>query len=72
MPELDFSIRDMQNEDNNGYYEVIRRDEIVPLNDPQCEHSFKLDESDTIGDTVAWVCTKCHLGTFLPKGVSIT
>jgi hypothetical protein len=47
---------------------VIRREDLKPLNDPNCEHSFVLD-GEVIGDTRAWVCSKCHRGTFLPKTV---
>jgi len=67
-----FTIRPSDNDDNNvGNYEVIRRDEIQPLNDPNCEHDMILDpDGDEIGDTRAWVCSKCHRGVFLPKSVT--
>lgn len=47
---------------------VIRREDLKPLNDPNCEHSFVLD-GELIGDTRAWICSKCHRGTFLPKTI---
>lgn len=58
--------------DNSGIIEsdelneVVKMDEIPPLNDPQCEHEFAIDETDTIGDAVAYVCTKrnCGVGYF--------
>lgn len=47
---------------------VIRREDLKPLYDPNCEHDFVLD-GEVIGDSRAWVCSKCHRGTFLPKTV---
>lgn len=47
---------------------VIRREDLKPLFDPNCEHTFVLDDEE-IGDTRAWVCSQCHRGTFLPKTV---
>lgn len=47
---------------------VVRREDLKPLNDPNCEHDFVLD-GEVIGTTRAWVCSKCHRGTFLPKTV---
>lgn len=59
------------NETNNEHDVVIRLEDIKPLNDPNCAHHFVKD-SDEIGDKVAWVCTRCGRGTFLPKDVTIT
>ena len=56
--------------DKNEEYEVIRRDELEPINDPNCKHNFVVD-SDEIGGFQAWVCTKCKRGTFLPKATII-
>ena len=55
---------------NDAPDEVIRMDEVEPLFDADCKHTFKKDD-DKIGDYQAWVCTKCHRGTFLPDGVQI-
>lgn len=56
---------------NNGGYTVIKPEDIKQLNNPACTHSnMRRDDSDTIGDTVAWVCPDCGRGVFLPKSVT--
>jgi hypothetical protein len=73
--DIDFGGKPRQNKANNADndgLEVIRLDEQQPLNDPNCEHNFKKDDDDLSDDFQAWVCTKCHRGTFLPKNVIIT
>jgi hypothetical protein len=66
-----------QNEDNNGDnennggYTVIKPEDIKQLNDPNCKHlNMRRDDTDTIGDTVAWVCSDCGRGAFLPKSIT--
>ena len=56
--------------DKNEEYEVIRRDELEPINDPNCKHNFVVD-SDEIGGFQAWVSSKCKRGRFLPKAPKI-
>lgn len=71
-PQIDNSPNNSENEANvnNDKNEiVIRLDEQAPLNDPDCKHKFSLD-GDTIGDTRAWKCEKCHRGIFLPKHIT--
>lgn len=58
-------------DDNNENYEVIKRDSLVPLLDPKCEHHFVKDDDVIDKLTQSWICTKCKRGTFLPKGVTI-
>lgn len=62
------------NDDNVGNHEsnveVIKREDLKRMNDPNCKHeNIVRDDSDTIGDNVAWGCQDCGLGTFLPKTV---
>lgn len=56
---------------DNGNYEVYKIDEAETLIDPNCKHTFKRDESDIIGDSVAWICSKCKRGTFIHKDAVI-
>jgi hypothetical protein len=55
-----------QNEDN---VLVIKQEDLKQLNDPNCEHDLQPDD-DEIGDTRAWMCSKCGRGVFLPKSVT--
>jgi hypothetical protein len=50
--------------------EVIRMDEVEPINDPNCKHFF-IKDSDIIGDYQAWICRKCKRGTFYPINTTI-
>lgn len=59
------------NKEDNDYYEIIKLDELEPLNDPNCKHYFVKDDSDVLGNSVAWKCSKCHRGTFLAKNQKI-
>jgi len=64
-----------QNKGNNGNDDdaiVVDMAKQEPLNDPDCKHFFIKDESDTIGDSQAWVCRGCKRGVFIPKHMSIT
>lgn len=77
MSNVDFFISNPNNDkhnDNNGNndgYFVIKAEDIKQLNNPACEHkNMERDDSDTIGDTVAWVCPDCGRGAFLPKSVT--
>lgn len=58
------------NNDDNAEYEVIRLDEVEPINNPDCKHYFIKDD-DEIGDNQAWICRDCKRGTFYPKNVTI-
>jgi hypothetical protein len=63
----------LPNKDNQKYNVgpddvVIRRKDLEPLNDPNCEHALEPDD-DEIGDSRAWICSKCQRGVFLPKTV---
>lgn len=58
------------NAGNDDYHVVVRQENLKRLYDPNCKHEQMVrDDSDTIGDTVAWVCQECGRGTFLPKTV---
>ncbi len=67
---FDNSKRKTDNPSNNvGPNDVvIRREDSKPLNDPNCDHNLEPDD-DEIGDSRAWVCSKCHRGVFLPKTI---
>lgn len=56
---------------NNENYEVIKRDNLVPLIDPDCKHEFVKDDDEIDKASQSWICIKCKRGTFLPKGVKI-
>lgn len=58
------------NVDNDANVEVIRKEDLKRINDPDCVHQLERDDSDVLGDQVAWVCRKCGRGTFLPKTVT--
>jgi len=57
--------------DNNDDYEVVKKENLENLIDPECKHYFVKDVDEIDDDTQAWLCKKCHRGTFLPKGVTI-
>lgn len=57
--------------DDNEKYEVIKRDNLVPLIDPKCEHYFVKDDDIIDENTQSWICTKCKRGTFLSKDLTI-
>ena len=47
---------DKHNGNNDGLI-VVKQEDIKQLNDPSCKHiNMQRDESDTIGDRVAWKC----------------
>jgi hypothetical protein len=58
-------------DDNNDNYEVIKRENLVPLLDPECKHHFVKDSDEIDKLTQSWICTKCKRGTFLPKHINI-
>lgn len=59
-----------QNEQNDGTL-VIKKEDLKQLNNPDCKHpNMQKDESDKIGDTVAWKCPDCNRGAFLPNTVT--
>lgn len=60
-----------QIDDNNVDF-VVKMDEQAPINDPNCEHLLAKDETDRIGNTVAWMCVQpnCGFGQFLPDDVT--
>lgn len=66
--EVDNTAKIVYNEDN----EIIRMAGREPLNDPKCEHEFREDPTDTIGDKVAWMCIKenCGVGHWKNKNPS--
>lgn len=68
---FDFSSHKSDTKGNNVANDeiVIKLGELEPLNDVNCKHEFRLD-GDEIGDTRAWVCIKCHRGTYLPKQIT--
>jgi hypothetical protein len=64
------SDNEANNVEQNENDVLIRKEDLKRLNDPGCLHiNVKRDDSDTIGDTVAWVCMDCGRGAFLPKHV---
>lgn len=58
-------------DDNNDNYEVVKRENLENLIDPECKHYFVKDNDEIDKESQAWVCRKCHRGTFLPKNVTI-
>lgn len=68
---IDSVYSDNHNDQNEKNDLVIKQEDIKNLNDPNCKHpNMQRDETDTIGDTVAWVCPDCGRGTFLPKSIT--
>jgi hypothetical protein len=65
----DNNSRDAKNEND----EVIRLNELTPLNDPNCPHHFVKDVDDLAdtNDMQAWICRKCKRGTIMPKHINI-
>lgn len=59
--------------DKNENDEVIRLDELTPINDPNCKHFFvkDYDELAEKNNMQAWQCRKCKRGTFMPKHINI-
>lgn len=58
-------------DDKNETYEVVKRENLENLINPDCTHYFVKDNDEIDKDTQSWVCTKCKRGTFLPKHVTI-
>ena len=58
-------------DDNNDNYEVVKRENLDNLIDPECKHFFVKDDDEIDKDSQSWKCNKCHRGTFLPKNVKI-
>ena len=58
-------------DDNNDKNEVIKRENLVPLLDPECKHHFVKDDDVIDEATQSWICVKCKRGTFLPKHINI-
>ncbi len=65
----DNNNRDVKNEND----EVIKLNELTPINDPKCQHHFVKDEDELAEDNgiQAWICRKCKRGTFMPKHINI-
>jgi hypothetical protein len=73
---VDTSDSNVHTIDNNELDVVVDMTKQKPLNDKSCTHEKDglttfVRDSDEIGGQVAWVCTKCDRGTFLPKGATI-
>lgn len=64
---------DNKSNDKNENDEVIRLDELTPINDPKCHHYFVKDVDELAEDNnmQAWQCRNCKRGTFLPKDKTI-
>lgn len=58
---------------NDEKDEVIKLDELTPINDPNCTHSFikEYDELAEENDMQSWICSKCKRGKFMPKHINI-
>jgi hypothetical protein len=69
---LDFNTGSTENNDINGYDEVIDLRELKPINDTKCEHEFVKEKGDEFEGFTPWTCRKCGRGTYLPDGVQIT
>lgn len=69
MPPLDNKQNTYDNVTNENDV-IVRKEDLVPLNDPNCEHKFKKDEDDLEGYT-AWTCINCGRGALLPEGTNI-
>lgn len=55
------------NEPNDANEVVIKMDEQVPINDPECQHELVADPEDTLGDAVYHGCIKpkCGVGFYI-------
>jgi len=58
-------------DDNNDNYEVVKRENLKNLLDPECKHYFVKDNDIIDEETLSWICKNCHRGTFLPKSITI-
>lgn len=58
-------------DENNDDYEVVKRENLENLLDPECKHFFVKDNDVIDDETQSWICKKCHRGTFIPKGITI-
>jgi hypothetical protein len=58
-------------DENNDDYEVVKRENLKNLLDPECKHFFVKDSDEIDKETQSWKCNKCHRGTFLPKNITI-
>lgn len=58
-------------DENNDDYEVVKRENLKNLLDPECKHFFVKDSDVIDENTQSWKCKKCHRGTFLPKNITI-
>lgn len=65
----DNNNRDEKNEND----EVIRLNELTPLNDPNCKHYFVKDNDELAKKNAmqSWICRECRRGTFLPRHINI-
>jgi hypothetical protein len=75
--QFDTSGQKTDNVANNENDVVVNMAEMKPINDTSCKHEIDgkttfVQDSDEIEGQVAWVCTQCDRGTFLPKGVQVT
>lgn len=50
---------------------TVNRDDLVPLNDPECEHKVFKPEGEDIDGYTSWTCQGCGRGAILPHGVNI-
>ncbi len=50
-----------------GNIEVIKKSQLKQLNDPKCEHNWKLDPSDESDHWYSIKCTKCIVGKLMKK-----
>lgn len=60
-------------DDKNEKDEVIKLDELTPINDPNCKHFFVKDQDELAEENKmqAWICKRCKRGTFMPKHINI-
>lgn len=61
---LDNGVTSGYNNGQDDEYEIVDMAKKTPLNDPDCQHSLVVDHSDRMGDYVAYVCSKCGVGSF--------
>ena len=67
---IDTTLTGSDNNNQDGYKEIIDRRQLTPINDTECTHpEFVKDPTDETEEFVSMVCTnsKCPVGYLLSK-----